>query len=287
MKRIDDLNSPELDIYIRLNENQLRRAYEPAPGLFIAESPKVIERALDAGYEPVSFLVCEDLLSINAEEDRGDPNLPERERGRRILDRCADTPVYAAPKEVLEKMTGYHLTLGMLCAMKRKVLPAAEDICSGSRRIAVLEDIVNPTNVGAIIRSAAALGIDGVLLTSGCSDPLYRRAARVSVGTVFQVPWTIMDKKAWKWPSEGLQKLKEFGFAAAAMALEKQSIPIDSKILSSCNKLALILGAEGEGLSDETIKSCDHTVMIPMAGGVDSLNVAAAAAVAFWQIGRQ
>ncbi len=287
MKKIDDLDIPELDVYTKLGENRLRRYFEPAPGLFIAESPKVIERALDAGYEPVSFLVCEDILEARMNVCGDDPNLPERERGLRILDRCSGVPVYAAALGVLEKMTGFHLTLGMLCAMRRKVLPSAEEICLGSRRIAVLEEIVNPTNVGAIIRSAAALGIDGVLLTGGCSDPLYRRAARVSVGTVFQVPWTFMDKKTWEWPKTGLKKLRELGFVTAAMALENESLPIGSELLSGADRLALILGSEGEGLSEETITNCDHTVMIPMSAGVDSLNVAAAAAVAFWETGRK
>ena len=298
---ISDLRIPEVDVYARMSENQLRRIYEPEPGLFIAESPKVITRALNAGYEPVSFLVCDDLVREAGQVGQGDgsddrlpghqnrpPDQPdhqteptEHELAARILLRCPDVPVYAAPLPVLEKLTGFHLTLGMLCAMRRKRLPSPEEICRDARRIAVLEDVVNPTNVGAIMRSAAALNMDAVLLTSGCSDPLYRRAARVSVGTVFQVPWTVLPKG---WPGAGIKCLKEMGFAAAALALRSDSIPIDDPVLKTAEKLALILGTEGTGLSEETIALCDYKVIIPMKEGIDSLNVAAAAAVAFWQV---
>ena len=314
IKRISDLNAPELDVYSRMSENQLRRIFEPEPGLFIAESPKVIMRALDAGYEPVSLLVSEEGIQTGPagaplyEGTASEPS--EHERARRVLARCPDVPVFAAPLSVLEKLTGFHLTLGMLCAMRRKKLPSPGEICKGARRIALLEDVVNPTNVGAIIRSAAALHIDAVLLTPGCSDPLYRRAARVSVGTVFQVPWTITGgktavrqgdtadgagpggcrkdsrKNSRGAAPESIRLLKEMGFAAAALALRKDSIPVDDPILRAEEKLALVLGTEGTGLSDETIKVCDYSVIIPMKEGVDSLNVAAAAAVAFWQIGR-
>ena len=298
---ISDLRIPEVDVYARMSENQLRRIYEPEPGLFIAESPKVITRALNAGYEPVSFLVCDDLVREAGQVGQGDgsddrlpghqnrpPDQPdhqteptEHELAARILLRCPDVPVYAAPLPVLEKLTGFHLTLGMLCAMRRKRLPSPEEICRDARRIAVLEDVVNPTNVGAIMRSAAALNMDAVLLTSGCSDPLYRRAARVSVGTVFQVPWTVLPKG---WPGAGIKCLKEMGFAAAALALRSDSIPIDDPVLKTAEKLALILGTEGTGLSEETIALCDYKVIVPMKEGIDSLNVAAAAAVAFWQV---
>ena len=286
--RISDLDDPSLDVYARMNENQLRRLYEPAPGLFIAESPKVIERALDAGYEPVSFLVCEELLTACLTKESGTlcygSDMPEKQKASLLLDRCPGVNVYTAPMPVMEKLTGFHLTLGMLCAMRRKKLPSPEEICGKARRVAVLEEVVNPANIGAVIRSAAALGIDSLLLTKGCADPLYRRSCRVSMGNVFLIPWSIMDGPDLEWPAKGLKFLKERGFKAAALALEENSIPVDSPILYSEEKLALILGSEGQGLLDETIGMCDYTVTVPMARGADSLNVAAAAAIAFWQL---
>lgn len=267
MIRITDLNAPELDAYARLSEVQLRRFYEPETGLFIAESPKVIERALHAGYQPVSFLV---------EEGHADAQL------HGILAKYSDIPAYTAPMEVLTKLTGYALTRGALCLMRRRELLSAEDICKGARRIAVLENVVNPANVGAIFRSAAALHMDAVLLTAPCSDPLYRRAARVSMGTVFQVPWTYLDSR-----TVPLDRLHGMGFRTAAMALCEDSVDIDDAQLMAEQRLAVILGTEGEGLAPETIAGSDYTVCIPMAHGVDSLNVAAASAVAFWQLGRK
>ena len=265
---IKDFAAPELDVYARTSEVQLLRYYEPEPGVFIAESPKVIERALHAGYQPISFLVEHKDL--------------EREAGE-ILKKYPDVPVYTAEYEILVKLTGFALTRGMLCAMRRNPLPLAEEICRNASRIAVLENVVNPTNIGAIFRSAAALHMDAVLLTGGCSDPLYRRAARVSMGTVFQIPWTYFDKKT-AWPGEGMQLLKNMGFKTAAMALRDDSVGID-KTLQAEEKLAIVLGTEGDGLSSQTIADCDYTVKIPMSHGVDSLNVAAASAVAFWELG--
>ena len=266
---IKDFAAPELDVYARTSEVQLLRYYEPEPGFFIAESPKVIERALHAGYQPVSFLVEHKDL--------------EREAGE-ILKKYPDVPVYTAEYEILVKLTGFALTRGMLCAMRRNPLPLAEEICRNASRIAVLENVVNPTNIGAIFRSAAALHMDAVLLTGGCSDPLYRRAARVSMGTVFQIPWTYFDKKT-AWPGEGMQLLKNMGLKTAAMALRDDSVGIDNQTLQAEEKLAIVLGTEGDGLSSQTIADCDYTVKIPMSHGVDSLNVAAASAVAFWELG--
>ena len=289
MIRITDPGDPRLDVYARMNETELKRMYEPLPGLFVAESPKVIERALSAGYEPVSFLVSEELLAepvtaSDREDARVCDEITERERAAKILGNHQEAPVFTATIAALEKITGYHLTKGMLSAMKRKKLPSPEELIKDARRIAVLEDVVNPTNLGAVMRSAAAFGIDAVLLTRGCSDPLYRRAARVSVGTVFQVPWTFMDEKEWQWPERGLLRLKDAGFCTAAMALGEDAVSIDSPLLHEAEKLALILGSEGPGLLEETVRLCDTCVKLPMANGVDSLNVAAAAAVAFWEI---
>lgn len=261
---ITDLESPELDIYARLNETQLRHLYEPKPGIFIAESPRVIERALDAGCVPISCL-CE-RRHIEVEGAAKD-----------IIDRCGAIPVYTAEYEVLTKLTGFALTRGMLCAMYRPGLPTVQEICQNAHRIAVLEDVVNPTNIGAIFRSAAALQMDAVLLTSACSDPLYRRAIRVSMGTVFQIPWTYLDQ-------DGLDSIRKMGFKTAAMALRDDSVSIDDPALEKEEKLAIVLGTEGDGLASSTIEGCDYTVRIPMACGVDSLNVAAASAVAFWQL---
>ncbi len=269
---IYDFNAPELDAYARLTEAQLLNKDKLSEGLFIAESPKVIERALDAGYEPVSFLA--EKCNMHGET-------------LSVIERCGDIPVYTAEFDVLTQLTGYKLTRGMLCAMRRKELLSVEEICRDARRIAVLESVMNPTNVGAIFRSAAALNIDAVLLTPGCSNPLYRRAARVSMGTVFQVPWTFIGSKPEEWPHPGMECLKELGFKTAAMALKDDSVSIDDSALMSEDKLAIILGTEGDGLSGDTIAECDYTVKIPMSHGVDSLNVAAASAVAFWQLGNR
>ena len=270
---ITDFDSPALDVYARLTEAQLLNRDRPQDGLFIAESPKVIERALDAGYEPVSILTEE--RHVKGE-------------GREIIRRCQDIPVYTAEFDVLTKLTGFKLTRGMLCAMHRKPLPSVEEICRGASRIAVLENVMNPTNVGAIMRSAAALNMDAVLLTPGCSNPLYRRAIRVSMGTVFQIPWTFINpEETGSWPKEGIASLHKQGFHTAAMALSDCSVNIDHPDVCAQKKLAVILGTEGDGLLPETISICDYTVKIPMYHGVDSLNVAAASAVAFWQLGKR
>ena len=262
---ITDFSAPELDVYARLTEAQLLNRFEPAKGMFIAESPKVIHRALDAGCVPVSMLM-----------ERKDIDGSARE----ILERCPDIPVYTADEDLLCNLTGYHLTRGVLCAMRRPQLPTMEEICATAKRIVILENVQNPTNVGAIFRSAAALGMDAVLLTPGCSNPLYRRSARVSMGTVFQIPWTFTPS----WPEEGMQQLKDLGFKTAAMALSDNSVSIDDPALMAEEKLAVLMGSEGDGLTEDTIAACDYTVKIPMYHGVDSLNVAAASAVAFWQL---
>lgn len=268
---IKNFEAPELDIYARLSEVQLLRYKEPEPGLFIAESPKVIQRALTAGYEPISFLVEHRDLEGEARE---------------ILEQFPEIPVYTAEYEVLIRLTGFALTRGMLCAMQRRSLPLVEEICKDAHRIAVMEKVVNPTNIGAIFRSAAALHMDGVLLTGGCCDPLYRRAARVSMGTVFQIPWTYFHKKM-EWPKDGMKLLEKLGFKTVAMALRDDSVSIDDPQLLAEEKLAIILGTEGDGLANETIADCDYTVKIPMSHDVDSLNVAAASAVAFWELGKR
>ena len=294
---ITDFNAPELDVYARLNEAQLLHYYEPAPGLFIAESPKVITRAADAGYVPVSFLSAPDML-FQAETAA-------------LTARFPDAPVYTAEPEILTRLTGFQLTRGLLCAMGRKELPPVEKICENARTVAVLENVVNPTNVGAIFRSAAALNVDAVLLTEGCSDPYYRRAARVSMGTVFQIPWTYLKDHAGAVAGEpaeavagepaeagtgnrtdrhpaacgSVEQLRALGFRTAAMALEERSVRIDDPEVLREPRRAVFLGTEGDGLAPRTIASCDYTIMIPMSHGVDSLNVAAASAVAFWQLG--
>ena len=273
MIEITDFDAPELDVYARLTEAQLLNKDHPEDGLFIAESPKVISRALDGGYEPVSVLVEKKQVLEDAETIA-------------VLGKCGNVPVYTAEFEVLTKLTGFKLTRGMLCAMKRRRLPGLREICNGCDRIAVLENVMNPTNVGAIFRSAAALHMDAVILTGGCSNPLYRRASRVSMGTVFQIPWTFVDNSVI-WPEEGMKILRELGFKTAAMALKEDSVSIDDPELMKEDKLAVILGTEGDGLAPETIADCDYTVMIPMSHGVDSLNVAAASAVAFWQLGKR
>ena len=260
---IADFSAPELDIYARKTENQLLNREHPEEGLFIAESPKVVERALDGGYEPVSILIERRHIDGEAKE---------------IIARCGDVPVYTAEFDVLTKLTGFQLTRGVLCAMRRKALPSLEAVLQNATRIAVLENVMNPTNVGAIFRSAAALGMDAVLLTPGSSNPLYRRAIRVSMGTVFQVPWTFA-------PDAWLEELKRLGFATAALALRDDTRSIRDERLAKEPKLALVLGTEGDGLADGTIAACDYTVKIPMTHGVDSLNVAAASAVAIFQLG--
>ena len=266
---IDDLTLTELDPFARLTEGQLRSRQAPEKGLFIAESAKVIGHALDAGYAPVSFLM----------ERRHIDGL-----ARDLLARCPDTPVYTADRSVLASLTGYELTRGMLCAMRRPRLPSVDEVCAGARRLAVLEGIVDPTNVGAIFRSAAALGVDAVLATPTCCDPLHRRAVRVSMGTVFQVPWTFIGSSASDWPQEGLATLHHLGFRTAALALSDRSVSIEDPVLMAEERLAIVLGTEGDGLSAATVAGCDYTVRIPMSHGVDSLNVAAAGAVAFWQL---
>ena len=266
---ITDFTAPELDVYARLTEAQLLNREEPAKGLFIAESPKVIERALDAGCQPVSLLMERKHIDSQAKD---------------VIARCGDIPVYTSSLEILTKLTGFQLTRGVLCAMRRPELPDVETVVKDARRIVILENVMNPTNVGAIFRSAAALGMDAVLLTPGCSNPLYRRAARVSMGTVFQIPWTFIGSDMADWPGPGMKKLEELGFKTAAMALRDDSVSIDDPKLMEEDKLAIILGSEGDGLTNTTIADCDYTVRIPMYHDVDSLNVAAASAVAFWQL---
>lgn len=301
---IKNLDAPELQIYYNLNEAQLFHYFEPKPGIFIAESPKVIERALDAGCVPMSFLMekkhvktqakeilarCEKLQSQDIkqtdkmEAENGNSSMAAEQDIPVCTAEC-EIPVYMAEIEVLAKITGYQLTRGMLCAMYRPTLPSVEQLCKNARRVAILENVVNPTNVGAIFRSAAALGMDAVLLTSACADPLYRRASRVSMGTVFQIPWTYFDKNAC-WPDGAMDVLHKLGYKTAAMALRDDSVSIDDEKMMAEEKLAIVLGTEGDGLADHTIADCDYTVKIPMTHGVDSLNVAAASAVAFWQLG--
>ena len=269
---ITDFSAPELDIYARLSETQLLHFYEPETGIFIAESPKVIDRALDAGFEPVSFLLERKHIENQAQC---------------VLSRCGDVPVFTSDPDVLTQLTGYSLARGALCAMRRKKLPSVGEICRNARRIAVLENIMNSTNIGAIFRSAAALNMDAILLTPACSDPLYRRAVRVSMGTVFQVPWTYFEGDFNSSPQLGVEKLREMGFKTAAMALRDDTVSIDDPRLRKEEKLAVVLGTEGDGLANETIANCDYTVKIPMSHGVDSLNVAAAGAVAFWELGKR
>ena len=262
---ITDFSAPELDVYARLTENQLLCRADPSQALFIAESPLVIGRALDAGCVPVSALIETKHIEGKASD---------------LLRRCGDIPVYTAPLEVLAKLTGFHLTRGMLCAMRRPQLPTVEEVCATARRIAVLENVMNPTNIGAIFRSAAALGMDAVLLTTAGSDPLYRRASRVSMGNVFLIPWTYLPENG-----DWTQLLRDLGFRTVAMALRNDSVRLDDPRLAAEEKLAIVMGTEGDGLASSTIASCDYTVRIPMYHGVDSLNVAAASAVAFYELG--
>jgi tRNA G18 (ribose-2'-O)-methylase SpoU len=269
---ITDFHAPELDPYARLTQNQLRNRLEPEKGIFIAESPKVIDRALDAGYKPVSLLMERKQITGPAAG---------------ILSRCGDAPVYTADREMLAELTGFELTRGVLCAFHRPAPRPVEELCKNARRVAVLEGIVDSTNVGAIFRSAAALNMDAVLINPSCCDPLCRRAVRVSMGTVFQVPWGQLGETPADWPEKGMDILHSLGFKTAAMALSDRSVSIDDEQLAKEPKLAIVLGTEGDGLATGTIASCDYTVKIPMSHGVDSLNVAAASAVAFWQLGRQ
>ena len=263
---IHDFSDPALDIYARLTENQLLNRADPDNALFVAESPLVIGRALDAGCEPVSFL-------MERQHTQG--------KGREILARCCqDIPVYTADESVLTQLTGFHLTRGMLCAMRRPKLQSVEDVCRDARRVVVLENVMNPTNIGAIFRSAAALGMDAVLLTTAGSDPLYRRASRVSMGNVFLIPWTYLPESG-----DWTQLLRDLGFRTVAMALRNDSVRLDDPRLAAEEKLAIVMGTEGDGLASSTIASCDYTVRIPMYHGVDSLNVAAARAVAFYELG--
>ena len=266
---ITDLTRPELDVFCRLTEAQLRNRLEPEKGVFIAESPTVIGLALDAGYEPLALLTERKFIEGKAAG---------------IIARCGEIPLYTGEREVLAKLTGYELTRGVLCAMRRPSPKDFREVCAGTRRVAVLENVVDSTNVGAIIRSAAALGIDAVLLTPSCCDPLNRRAVRVSMGTVFQIPWAYIGEQPADWPSPGLDWLNELGFKTAAMALREDSVSIGDEGLAAEPKLAIVLGTEGTGLTTRTIADCDYTVRIPMQHGVDSLNVAAASAVAFWQL---
>lgn len=263
---ITDLSDPLLDVYARLTEAQLLNRFEPAKGMFIAESPKVIHRALDGGCTPVSLLMERKDIDGSAAE---------------ILRRCPDIPVFTADEEVLCGLTGYHLTRGVLCAMRRPAPNTVEEVCRDARRVVLLENVQNPTNVGAIFRSAAALGMDAVLLTEGCSDPLYRRAVRVSMGTVFQIPWAFLRDP---WPQVGMERLRALGFKTVSMALRDDACAVDDPRLRAEEKLAILMGAEGDGLRADTIAACDHTVKIPMYHDVDSLNVAAASAVAFWEL---
>lgn len=267
---ITDFSDPRLDIYARLTENQLRSGHGLADPLFIAESPNVIHRALDAGFKPASLLMERKHMDGQAAG---------------VIARCGDIPVFTSTIDVLKALTGFPLTRGVLCAMRRKPLLSMAEVCRNARRIAVLEDVMNPTNLGAIFRSAAALGMDAVLLTPACTDPLYRRCVRVSMGTVFQVPWAYTAAALSDWPHPGLEQLAEMGFSTAAMALRDDSLAVDDPRLVTAERLAVVLGTEGDGLAGETIARCDHTVRIPMSHGVDSLNVAAASAVAFWVLG--
>lgn len=266
---ITDFQDPRLDVYARLTGAQLLSRRHPDQGIFIAESPKVIFHALEAGCQPLSLLM-----------ERRQLEGP----GAELMARCGDIPVYTGDREVLANLTGYALTRGILCALRRPAPATLEQVCAAARRIAVLEGIVDPTNIGAIFRSAAGLGMDGVLVTPTCGDPLSRRAARVSMGTVFQIPWARIGTKAEDWPQQGLAQLQKLGFRTAALALTHRSVSIEDPRLRQEDRLALLLGTEGDGLAEDTIARCDYTVRIPMFHGVDSLNVAAASAVAFWQL---
>ena len=269
---ITDFFAPELDVFVRLTGAQLRSKLEPERGIFIAESPTVIEVALNSGYEPISILTEKRLINGAV---------------GKIIERCPGIPVYCAERELLAKITGFELTRGALCAMKRPNLPTVDEVLQDAKRVAVLEGVTDATNIGALFRSAAALNMDAVLITPTCCDPLCRRALRVSMGTVCQVPYTRIGESMSDWPHPGIDLLKSLGFKTAAMALTDDSVSIDEPALANEERLAIILGTEGDGLSKTTIADCDYTVKIPMSHGVDSLNVAAAGAVAFWQLGKR
>lgn len=267
---IDDINALELEAYAKLTEAQLRNRLEPEKGIFIAESPKVIKLALEAGYKPLSLLMEGKHLTGDAAP---------------LLSMLGDDiPVYTATRDILTVLTGYKLTRGVLAAFRRPKLQTVEEICAKAKRIAILEEIADTTNVGAIVRSAAALGIDTVLVTPTCCDPLARRAIRVSMGTIFQIPWTRIGETPEDWPYKGMQLLDKLGFKTVAMALKNDSLTLDNPLLKEEEKLAIILGGEGYGLSKATLEQTDYTVIIPMYHKVDSLNVAAASAVAFWEL---
>ena len=270
--RIEDFNDPRLDVFVRLTGAQLRSKLEPEKGVFIAESPTVIEVALDSGCEPVALLTDERIINGSVEK---------------IIEKCGDVPIYTASREVLEQLTGFALTRGALCAMKRPAQPPLEELLKDARTVAVLENIADSTNIGAVFRSAAALGVDAVLVTPDCCDPLCRRAVRVSMGTIFRVPWGVVGKDQEDWRENGVRYLQEQGFKTAAMALTSDSVNIDDDSLMKEEKIAVILGTEGTGLCKSTIANSDYTVMIPMANEVDSLNVAAAGVIAFWQLTRR
>ncbi len=287
IRMIDTLDLPELKPYTASSEVELLRWNEPEPGIFLAESPKVIDRALDAGYQPLSFLAEDKFLyEYKKDVDSGQPDHVHAQHIMRVLNRCPDVPVYAASVSLLEQLTGSHLSSGLVSAMSRRRQPSLEDVCADASRIVLLENITNPTNAGAIFRSAAALNMDAVLLTRDCTDPLYRRSIRVSMGTVFQIPWA-MFPKFLSYPDDAMNRLHALGFKTAAMVLRDDSTALDDPKLTSEKKLAVVLGAEGDGLKEDTIAACDYRVCIPMSHGVDSLNVAAAGAVAFWQLGRR
>ena len=269
---VRDLDIPELEVYARLTETQLRSRVDPEKGIFIAETAKVVTLALEAGYQPVSLLMDRRRLEG---------------QGRAILERCGDVPVYTGERDLLSRLTGYTLTRGILCAMRRPQPRSAEEICSGAARIAVLEDVTDSTNVGALFRSAAALGMDAMLLSPSCCDPLCRRAVRVSMGTVLLLPWARLGDRGEDWPGGGIARLHDMGFRVAALALREDAAVLGDPGLEKTEKLALLLGTEGDGLRQETIDLCDAAVRIPMSRGVDSLNVAAAGAVAFWQLGNK
>lgn len=266
---ITDLNDDRIGLFTRLTEAQLRNRLEPEKGIFIAESAKVVRLALEMGCKPVAYLMERRQLT---------------NQGREFIENAGSVPIFTADDEVLEGLTGYRLYRGVLAAMRRPKLPSVDEVLKNAHRVAVLEGIVDSTNIGAIFRSAAALNVDAVLVTANCGDPLYRRAVRVSMGTVFQVPWTRIGETNEDWPERGLERLRSLGFKSAAMALSDDSVSIDDERLNKEEKLCIVFGTEGDGLAKETIARCDYTVRIPMAHGVDSLNVASAAAVAFWQL---
>lgn len=279
-----DLRSPLLGVYASSAEALLKHRYEPSPGIFIAETPNVIERALEAGYEPESALIDEKFLDAHSTKEDSEDDL--RETLQRILPALGKAPVFTGDAAAVSKACGFKQARGVLCAMKRKMLPSPESVLKGAKRVCVLEDVENPTNVGSVFRSAAALGIDAVLLSFGCTDPLYRRAARVSMGGVFRIPWTFIGNKYGGWPAKGIGLLHERGFSVSAMALTEKSIPLGTYDGQRPMLRAVVFGNEQYGLKEETLSLCDSVVRIPMENGMDSLNIAAAAAIAFWEMRR-